>query len=193
MKMRRTGPYLPLAAVLAFGRGAACTSNDNRAANQGAAASPSPSPGMYADSDTIRDDDPDAGDIAGNPTKYDGQRVTFKADVKKVMPNGFFELEDDLLVLSPAGQPREKEKVTITGTVQTYSAPQLKSRYSWFKSDRDVDERYMNRAVIVADSIMTADGREVVSSPGLPAATGEIDEPKAGAPQPDATKGGGSR
>lgn len=177
--MRRMG-YVPLAAAAVFVVGAACTSNDsNRAANdrdrdQTAMASPSPNAGTYGTSTVSNDrkDQPDAGDIVGNPAKYDGQHVVLKVDVNKVMPNGFFEVDKDLLVLSPSGQPREKENVTISGTVQSYSAPQLKSKYNWFKSDRTVDEKYKDRAVVVVDSIVTADGREIVNANTLPASSG---------------------
>ena len=145
------------------------------------AASPSPTTGAYGTTDTMaaRNDvnNPDAGDIAGNPARYDGQHVALKADVKTILPNGFFVLDDhDLLVLSPSGQPGEKEKVTVSGTVETYSAPEFKQKYSWFKSGPEVDAKYKNRAVIVADSIMTADGREIVTNAGsaLPAGSGEL-------------------
>lgn len=185
------------AAVILAGAGAACTrSNDNRAANDAdrdrtAMASPSPATGAYGTTDAAvaRNDvnSPDAGDIAGNPARYDGQHVTLKADVKTLMPNGFFVLDDhDMLVLSPSGQPGEKEKVTVSGTVRTYSAPEFKKKYGWFKSAPEVDAKYKNRAVIVADSIMTADGREVVTNAGsaLPAGSGELHS-RPVRPQPD--------
>lgn len=183
--MARSG-YLPLTAAVIFTVGAAgmaCTRNDktadDRDRNQTAMASPSPSGTVTDDTATARNDNdrvnsPDAGDIAGSPAKYDGQHVTLKADVKKVMPNGFFQLDDhDLLVLSPSGEPMENQKVTVSGTVQTYSAPEFKKRFSWFKSNANSDREYKNRAVVVADSIMTADGRELVNNAALPASSGE--------------------
>lgn len=182
--MARSG-YVMAAAILTIATVGACT-RDNRAANdrdqdRTAMASPSPTTGAYgttADNRAMnRENDPDAGDIAGNPAKYDGQHVTLKADVKTLLPNGFFVLDDnDMLVLSPSGQPGEKEKVTVSGTVQTYSAPEFKQKYGWFKSSPEVDAKYKNRAVIIADSIMTADGREVVTNAGsvLPAGSGEV-------------------
>lgn len=188
---------LAAAAVFLAGAGAACTrSNDNRAANdtdrdRTAMASPSPTTGAYGTTDVnaARNDvnSPDAGDITGNPAKYDGQHVTLKADVKTIMPNGFFVLDDhDMLVLSPTGQPGEKEKVTVSGTVQTYSAPEFKKKYGWFKSSPEVDAKYKDRAVLVADSIMTADGRQIVTSAGsaLPAGSGELSS-KPVRPKPD--------
>ncbi len=40
--------------------------------------------------------------------------MTLKSSVKKTMPNGFFTLEDnDLLVLSPSGQPMEDQEITV--------------------------------------------------------------------------------
>ncbi len=182
--MARSG-YLPLAAVAMFAVGAAgvaCSKNDNnRAANdQTAMASPSPS-GTVSDNTLARNDNdntknsPSAGDIESHPTQYAGQHVTLKADVKELMPNGFFVLDDhDMLVLSPSAQPGEKEKVTVSGIVQTYSAPEFKKKYSWFKSNREIDTKYKDRPVIVADSIMTADRRELLNNAGaLPASSGE--------------------
>jgi hypothetical protein len=101
--------------------------------------------------------------------------VTLKSDVKQIMPNGFFVLDDhDTLVLSPSGQPGEKEKVTVSGTVQTYSAPEFKRKFAWFKSNAEIDAKYKDRAVIVADSIMSADGRELLTAgSALPAGSGE--------------------
>jgi len=73
------------------------------------------------------------------------------------MPNGFFILDDnDILVLSESGSPIEKQEVTVRGTVHTYSAPELKSRFSWFKSDAELDAQYKNRAVIVAAQLSAA-------------------------------------
>jgi len=159
-------------AVLLVGAGVACTRDDRAANDRTAMASPSPTADVEK-----RDATPSAGDIADHPAVYNGQQVTLKSDVKKLMPNGFFTLDDnDLLVLSPSGQPIEDEEVTVHGTVHTYSAPELKSRYAWFESDASLDREYKDRAVIVADSILTADGREVVtdrSGADLPAGSGE--------------------
>jgi hypothetical protein len=162
------------AAALLVAAGVACARDRDRTA----AGNPSPSPTVEtADRYGDRDLTPNAGDIAGNPERYAGQQVTLKSEVKKLMPNGFFTLDDrDLLVLSPSGQPAEGEEVTVHGTVHTYSAPELKEHYSWFKSDEATDREYKDRPVIVADSILTAVGREVVtdkSGRDLPAGSGE--------------------
>jgi hypothetical protein len=161
-------------AVLLVGVGVGCARQDRTAEDRDRTAMASPSPTAdVAD----RDQTPSAGDISGNPALYNGKQVTLKTEVKKLLPNGFFVLEDDdLLVLSPAGQPAEGEEVTIHGTVHTYSAPELESRYSWFRSDEAFDREYKDRPVVVADSILTADGRDVVkdrSGASLPAGPGE--------------------
>ncbi len=179
--MARSG-WMPLTAAAIFAVGAAgmaCTrSGDNRAANdQNAMASPSPT---VTDNTTVARSDndrngPSAGDIASSPAKYEGQHVTLKSDVKQVMPNGLFMLDDhDTLVLSPRGaEPGEKENVTVSGTVEAYSAPEFKRKYN-FKSNREADAKYKDRAVIVADSIMTADGHDLLTAGGaLPASSGE--------------------
>jgi len=163
------------AAVLVVGAGIACTREDRATNEADRDRTAMATPGPAAETHGTRT--PDAGDIAGNPALYDGQQVTLKSEVKKLMPNGFFTLEDhDLLVLSPSGQPIEDQEVTVHGTVHTYSAPELKDRYAWFKSDENVDREYKDRAVIVADSIRTADGSELLTAPdsALPAGSGEI-------------------
>jgi hypothetical protein len=169
---------LALAAIVAIGATAACTRTDNRAADTGApGASPTPTAEAYG----MGGDGPSAGQIASSPASYAGQRVTVKSDVERVMPNGFFILDDnDLLVLSPSASPMEKQEVTVRGTVHTYSAPELQQKFAWFRSDKDRDVEYENRAVIVADSITAADGREILGESALPAGSGE----------PDTTAGG---
>ena len=180
---------LAVTALLAIGAAGACTRNDRAAANRTADAmatpSPSPTTGTYGSS--VSDDKgPSAGDIADHPAQYAGQRVTLKSDVKKVMPNGFFILDDhDTLVMSPSGSPIEKQEVTVLGTVHTYSAPELKTSFPWFKSNKELDAQYNNRAVIVADSITTADGRELLSGAALPAGSGEPDTSTTGRPRSD--------
>ncbi len=170
-------------AVLLVGAGLACSRNDNRAARNNnpdydrtATATPVPTASPTADTGKVSDQ-PSAGDITAHPDRYAGQQVTLKSNVEKTMPNGFFTLKDkDLLVLSPSGEPMENQEVTIHGTVQTYSAPDFKKRYSWFHSNSNLDRQYKDRPVIVADSILTADGREVVTggNNSLPASSGEI-------------------
>jgi hypothetical protein len=169
-------------AVLLIGTGIACSRNDTRRAandyDRTATASPAPTASPTADVGK-RDDTPSAGDITSHPDRYAGQQVTLKSSVKKTMPSGFFTLKDnDLLVLSPSGEPMEDQEITVHGTVQTYSAPEFKKRYSWFRSNANSDREYKDRAVVVADSILTADGREVVTERGgansLPASSGEM-------------------
>jgi hypothetical protein len=170
-------------AVLLVGAGLACTRNDNnrRAANDyDRTATATPTPGPTADTGKV-DETPSAGDITAHPDRYAGQQVTLKSSVDKTLPNGFFTLKDkDLLVLSPSGEPMENQDVTVHGTVQTYSAPDFKKRYSWFRSNSNLDQQYKDRPVIVADSILTADGREVVTersgANSLPASSGEMNK-----------------
>jgi hypothetical protein len=167
--------------VLLVGAGLACSRNDRAATDRDRAndrtAMATPEPTATPIDTGKRDTTPSAGDITGNPALYSGQQVTLKSNVKKLMPNGFFTLKDnDLLVLSPSGQPMEDQEITVHGTVQTYSAPEFKKRYNWFKSNSATDREYKDRAVVVADSILTADGREVVtdrSGANLPASSGE--------------------
>src|SRR5512135_340952 len=170
-------------AVLLVGAGLACSRNDNRAArnrdyDRTATATPYPNASPTADTGKV-DETPSAGDITGHPDRYSGRQVTLKSSVKKTMPNGFFTLKDnDLLVLSPSGEPMEDQEITVHGTVQTYSAPEFKKHYAWFRSNANTDREYKDRPVVVADSILTADGREVVTERGaannLPASSGEV-------------------
>lgn len=168
---------LATAAVFIAGLSAACTTNDTRSdrnRDQTAMASPSPGTGAYGTTadDNARREQPSAREIANNPTKYEGQHVTLKSDVQSVMPNGLFQLADnDLLVLSSGAEPGEKENVTVSGTVRSFSAPEIQSKY---KGATEASAKFKDKPVIVADSILTADGRDLlISGSALPAGAGE--------------------
>jgi hypothetical protein len=186
---RGTGP-LAWAAILAVGlSGAACTSRDDRAAanrdtETGAlSASPSPSPyGSTVASDADRDAIT-AGELAANPEKYVGQRVTVRGDVADIMGTNSFTLDEDrltadknLLVLSRNGVPSQQhkdEKVTVAGRVQMFNSTEIERDNDWFDATPEVETKYQNRPVLIADSIRTADGRELTMGGALPAGPGD--------------------
>lgn len=179
---------LAMAAILAVGLGAACTRDDRADARREAdrtadAVTPSPTPygttaGTSADQNTIT-----AGEVAANPTKYQGQRVAVRGDVSKFLGGNAFTLDEDrltadedLLVLSQSGVPGEdhkNEKVIVSGRVAMYDKAEFERDYDWFRPTPEVEAKYKTRPVIIADSIRTADGRDLTTGSALPAGSGE--------------------
>jgi hypothetical protein len=118
-----------------------------------------------------------AGKLAKDGKKYYGRTVTVRAEVEDVLDSHSFTLDEDamlagadVVVLVPAGFDtstlRKDEIVVVTGKVRQYVAAELERDFDWFKngkivtSERKID--YETRPVLVADSIRTLDGREVL-------------------------------
>ena len=180
--MRTAAGPLAAAAILAIGLAGACTTRDDRAAaNRDTDATPSPTP--YGTTATTADTDRDtitAGEVAANPTKYVGQRVSVRGDVADIVSTSAFTLDEDrltadqnLLVLSQSGVPapeQKDEKVTVSGRVRLFDATEIKRDNDWFQATPEIETKYRKRPVIIADSIRTADGRELTTPGGsLPA------------------------
>jgi hypothetical protein len=118
-----------------------------------------------------------AGKLAKNAKDYYGRTVTVKADIQDVIDSHTFTLDEDailtgadVLVLVPAGYTGSlapKQVVTVTGKVRQYVATELEHDYHWFQGgkivSRDSKVDYKTRPVIVADSVRTADGRELLA------------------------------
>lgn len=113
--------------------------------------------------------------IAKNPADYYGSKVRVTAEVEDVYSAHAFTLDEDdifagpdVLVLNPAPRRESKddEIVTVTGIIRQYSQAQLESEYKWFKSgDLQTGTRatdFNTRPVLVADSVRTATGEELV-------------------------------
>lgn len=143
-------------------------------AQQQKASTPAPSSAVHPPVVTT------AGDIAQKPEQFYGKRVRLAAEVEDTFGNGVFTLDEDkllagpdVLVIAPGGGagPREDTKVTVMGTVRKFTSADVARDYEWYGSGwygyswnrydtvwRDWD----TRPVVVADSIVNNEGRELV-------------------------------
>ena len=121
-----------------------------------------------------------AGEIAQNPDRFYGKRVQVRAPVEEVHGRTVFTLDEDqlfagpdVLVLAPGGTtaPREDRTATVTGTVRQFASADIYQDYDWFGYGwygynwgdyNDVWAEWETRPVIMADSIRTENGRELV-------------------------------
>jgi hypothetical protein len=120
-----------------------------------------------------------AGKLAKDATKFYGQTVTVKSEVEDVLDAHSLTLDEDallaghdVLVLLPEGRATDLKKddvVTVTGTVRQFVVADLERDFDFFKdgkimkSEKKVD--YETRPVLVATSVRTADGRELLTPP----------------------------
>ena len=118
-----------------------------------------------------------AGKLAKNAKDYYGQTVTVKAEVEDVIDSRSFTLDEDailagadVLVLVPAGYTgtlAHDQVVTVTGKVRPYVTAELEHDYDWFKDgkivSRDSKVDFKTRPVLIATSLMMADGREMLA------------------------------
>jgi hypothetical protein len=117
-----------------------------------------------------------AGKLAKHAKDYYGKTVTVKAEVEDVLDSRSFTLDEDailtgadVVVLVPAGYTgtlSHDQVVTVTGKVRPYVTAELERDFDWFKNGKLVttktDVDFKTRPVIVADSIRTADGRDLL-------------------------------
>ena len=113
--------------------------------------------------------------IAGSPERYVGRRVLLTADVSRVESEGLFALEPGVAALGavlvlnprPSSPPAPGARVTVTGTVRPFSREEL-GPFDHLPEDAEaLLARYAGRPVVVADSIRTSDGRELVVASSL--------------------------
>jgi hypothetical protein len=116
-----------------------------------------------------------AGEVAKNPSAYFDRKVTVRAEVEDVIGRQTFLLDEDklfawpdVLVVSPrlTGIVPEDEMVTVTGTVRRFVDADVRRDYDWDwwgDVDPDVFITFRNRPVIIADSIRTSAGKELVN------------------------------
>ncbi len=123
-----------------------------------------------------------AGKLANNAKDYYGKTVTVKAEVEDVIDNRTFSLDEDailtgadVLVLVPAGYTgtlAHDQVVTVTGKVRPFVTAELERDYHWFKDgaivSRDSKYDFKTRPVLVATSVRTADGRDLLSGAAMP-------------------------
>ncbi len=113
--------------------------------------------------------------IAGSPERYVGRRVLLTADVSRVESEGLFALEPGVavpgavLVLNPrpSSPPAPGARVTVSGTVRPFSREELGPIDELPADAEALLTRYAGRPVVVADSIRTSDGRELVVASSL--------------------------
>ena len=113
--------------------------------------------------------------IAGSPERYVGRRVLLTADVSRVESEGLFALEPGVaapgavLVLNPrpSSPPAPGARVTVSGTVRPFSREELGPIDDLPADAEALLARYAGRPVVVADSIRTSDGRELVVATSL--------------------------
>jgi len=118
-----------------------------------------------------------AGKLAKHPEEYYGKTVSVRAEVEDVFGSNMFTLDEDalfagpdVLVLVPKGLSAtlmHDQKVTVTGRVRRYVEAELKKDYDWFDHGKLVNVKHKveweTRPVVVAASIRTEDGRELLS------------------------------
>ena len=115
-----------------------------------------------------------AGEIAANPAKYYGKKVIVRAEIEDVLGGQMFLLDEDrlfawpdVIVITPAlGTPLVEDSiVTVTGMVRAYVDADFRRDYDWNWWDRldpDLELTFRNRPAIVADSVKTEQGNELV-------------------------------
>lgn len=120
-----------------------------------------------------------AGDLLENADRYYGMRVTVTANVEDVYSRNLFTLDEDsvwttgrdLLVLNPRPLDRAMtdQDVSVTGTMMRFSRAEIERRYDdWrWNLDKDVVMRFEQRPVLIADTIRTSAGIELVAADPL--------------------------
>ena len=115
-----------------------------------------------------------AGEVAANPEKYYGKKVTVRAEVDDVLGSQMFLLDEDrafawpdVLVITPAlgAKLEEDSMVTVTGTVRAFVDADFRRDYDWNWWDRldpDIEVTFRNRPAIIAESVKTHQGTELV-------------------------------
>ena len=117
--------------------------------------------------------------LAKDGKKYYGHTVTVSGEVENVLDPHSVTLDEDallaghdVLVLLPEGKAfdlKKDDKVTITGTVRQYVAAELDRDFDFFEEGKLVKvenkTEFESRPVLVATSVRTADGRELLTPP----------------------------
>jgi hypothetical protein len=116
-----------------------------------------------------------SGTIAATPEVFLGQQVDLPdAEVRHSKSVQVFTLAEnersltsDIAVVVPTpalDAVHDSERVSVTGTVRIYRVSDFEREYLWYReADFKSDENLLlNRPVIVASSVMTADGSQLV-------------------------------
>jgi len=197
VETRRTTCRTPIrAAALALAAGIAAGCTEKMPRDEGARAKGTSDDGSMRAANAI-DDVPLPSGIGANPSAWIGQHVTVRGSVLRRVGQTAFAIVDPgqavdrtldgsptddagwakrdartVLVLCPT-LPAKGAAVTVSGTVRTFTnETDLQAEAGWLRSAAGLDA-YRNRPVIVADSVRTAEGRELVPAGTLPAGSGE--------------------
>ena len=130
-----------------------------------------------------------AEEIAQHPGQFFGKRVNVTTTVDRSIDPHFFTLESTgknglppdnpaqqfqaqsvlVLIESPVRAAPEQTKVSITGFVRPFVSTDVERDYTWFESDwlkqANIDTQTTPQPLIVADSVMTSDGMQLVQNP----------------------------
>lgn len=148
-----------------------------------------------------------AGQIAANPAQYYGRAVQVRAEVEDLRGPQLFTLDEDrafagpdVLVLAPNRVPQLQtdQDVTVTGQLRPLVRADFERDYDWFSTDAlqpEVEVTFRERPVIIADSIITAEGLELVQAPASRGMAGDAphggNQPgTSGSGQPTGAQGG---
>lgn len=122
------------------------------------------------------------GQITSNPQQYYGKEVQVSSAVEDMHGQQLFSLgeakgsgagasagQDEVLVMAPQAvtQLRGDQEVTVKGTLRQLNVSELQRDYDWFDSQRidaEVLSRYSSKPVIIAESIRTSGGQELLRS-----------------------------
>ncbi len=143
------------------------------------------SAGMQGSSGSAMNVTPDQ--IASNPQQYYGKSVQVSSSIEDLHGQQLFSLgeqkgtgatgsgtgatagQKELLVMTPQAitQLRSDQEVTVKGTLRPLKVSELQRDYQWFDSQRiqpEVLSRYSDQPVIIADSIRTSGGQELMGT-----------------------------
>ena len=115
-----------------------------------------------------------ADELARNPERYYGLRVSITGSVEDVYNRSLFTVDDDrtwtasreVLVLNPRPADRTLPdlEVSITGTLVRFNVDDIERRTNdRVTLDRDLRDRFDQRPVLIADRIRTVSGIEMVA------------------------------
>jgi hypothetical protein len=114
------------------------------------------------------------GEIVRDPNNFYGQKVQVRAEVEEVYGPNLFALDEDawfagpdLLVVIPqgdgvSGSAIEDKIVTVSGTVQRFVEADFRRTYGWFRPTDQFIATFTDRPILIASSLKTADGRELL-------------------------------
>lgn len=148
-----------------------------------------------------------AGELAAQPRMYYGDVVQVSSEIEEVFGNQSFTLDEDRLGAGPdvvvvlprqaRGELPEGERVRVVGHVRPLVVTEFERDYDWF--DFDTFETWFDqvgleaetrmRPVVVASSITTEDGRELLGATGRVRTDVPTDRPRTDRPGMQARMG----